>query len=47
MGEEAKLIQIEEKKLTKLIQDNMRPIDYDPALHTSSNAYLLEQTTAA
>lgn len=47
MGEEAKLIQIEEQKLTKLIHDNMQPIDFDPALHTSSNAYLLEQTTAA
>jgi len=25
----------------------MQPIDFDPALHTSSNAYLFEQTTAA
>jgi len=49
MGEEAKLIQIEEQKLDKLIHDNFRPIDFDPTLQTSSNANLLFEgaTTAA
>ena len=48
LGEEAKLIQIEEQKLTKLIQDNLQPIDFDPATtHAQSNGYLFDQTTAA
>ena len=42
LGEEAKLIQIEEQKLTKLMQDKLQPIDFDPAAIHAQDGYLFD-----
>lgn len=43
LSEEAKLIQIEEQKLSKLLEENLKPVDFDPAEFAQlSNGYLFD-----